>query len=170
MKHIISLLTLIIIATACYAHQLEVEVVWLDTMHSDHTNNCDPECANQNNGGRGLAIRYKSDEKHLDVAIGQIYLVNSHGDPGRVDFLQLDRAEYANKFIRASLAIWIMDIYGYKDNSGDSIVVSPGPWPKFQIGLNPFWLLSENVYINYNMIYFPLVKIDWISATYIWRF
>jgi hypothetical protein len=139
-------------------------------MRSYHVNNCNPDCANQENGGYGFVIGYKSLSKHLDIAIGRILLINSYGDSAAVNFIQLEKLEFEYKLLRSSLAIWLMDIYGYKDEDGRQKVVSPPPWPKFQIGINPVFPYTDSFFINYNLIYFPIVKIDWYSFSLLYKF
>ena len=167
----LSILIVLWVFTNVIGHTLDFEGLIPQSLHSDHNGQCDPHCYNQNNGGIGFSIRYRNDNKHLDLGLGRMYLINSFGYKGRVDWFQFERLEYESKMFRTSMSVWLMTIYGYKNEDGSNKIVKPPPWPKFQVGINPVYFFMNNpIFINYNIVYFPGVKIDWFSISYLWRF
>jgi hypothetical protein len=201
MKHelkyaaIVFLLTISLIsARSCYGikkYNLELELIIPGSFTSNHANQCKPTCATQKNGGQGFEIGVSN-----IISVGYIRLINSFGNPGWVYYIEPTKMELNLKWVRGSIAMWIMEIYGYKkyteDDNGlikeEDIVVRPPPWPKFQLSFNPYRflvatggirntkfkslnsLITKNCWFNWNQIRFPGVTIDWYTVSYNFKF
>jgi hypothetical protein len=171
-----------------FLNLVSTEILIKNSMHSAHDNQCDPLCANQENGGVGFILHYKRLDKHLNMAIGRIDLVNSFGDKGRVEFFQPLAGDFELGPFFFEFAVWIMRIYGYTKeertstyyttDSGEvknvkkvkGIIVEPPPWPKLKVGFNPLYKYTNDFHIDYNYLRFPSVDITWMSLTYGMRF
>jgi hypothetical protein len=150
--------------------RLQINLVIPNSMHSDHANQCHPNCATQDNGGVGIVVEYQMLDKHFYPGLFWIDFINSYGDKGSVSGIQLDKSEYENDFFHLSVSIWLMRLSGYKDSNGNDKIERPPPWPKFQIGVNVGNFFDQKIFLNYNLIYFPTVKIGWFSIGKSWTF
>jgi hypothetical protein len=170
------------------SHQVEVEAVWPNSIHSFHKDQCNPWCANQDNGGIGFIFHYKSLNKHINFALGKINLTNSYGDPASVDIIQPMALDYESDFFLLELAIWNMKITGYfrekrtddyhiSENGEsknikeyDDIIVHVPAWPVPRVAVNPLYPWTENFRMSFRSIYFPAVRIDFVTMSYMMRF
>ncbi len=159
------------------------------TMTSEHKDQCKPWCANQKNGGKGFILHYRRlDKGSVDLAIGRIEFTNSYGDPGKVEFVQLLALKHKYKFLTFEADVWKMRIHGYKKEVktgeyyiGDDgevherkeykdIIVDTPPWPIYKLGINPLYAWTNNFNINYYALFFPVVRINFLTVSYDVRF
>lgn len=159
-----------LIAEVKAQHRFEIKTPWPDSMHANHVDhNGDP---NENNGGSGWFVKYKNlDKGGIDVGIGQIWFINSFGDPGRVDIVQLADAEAEFNFFKLGVAVWKMDIYGYyscyeKGCNRDEIVHNIDVWPIPHIEFNPAYYWTENFWIDFRYVNFITVSITFVMVGY----
>lgn len=162
-------------------YRLELNVVWPDSIHSNHANQCNPWCAKQDNGGRGGMIMFSLLDKHLNVGIVRIDLINSFGDPAKVEGLILDSFTLRGSIFAIGVDIWWMRIYGYTkevvtndiyyDEDGDPhhvkirepIIVDTGPWPVFKACFNPLFKWTDKFTVCKRYIRFPAVDIGLVT-------
>lgn len=161
MKRII--LVLIMLYATAYGVQLEIEVLVPNSMTSNHYNNCNPVCANQENAGTGGQIGING------VSLLYIDFVNSHSDPGRVIAIEPVKYDIQWKFVRAEVSPLIMQVDGYKKHNGDPITMRT-VWPKLEFGVNPFYTINKNIFINYNYMNFILVHVEYFTIGYYHKF
>lgn len=191
MKTLLILLISLLLAPYCYGanHRIELEVV-LPLITSQHKNQCNPKCYNQENSGLGLIIKYKSLNKYINVGIGKIdNIKNSFGDDASAMIYQLHAVDYEYnilqyKIFRLEVAWWVLQIEGYKneiktdeyyiDENGEvrnktkyeDITVTTPPLPKFKLDINPFFMWSNSFYIGWHCIIYPGVNLNLITTSY----
>ncbi len=174
-------------------NQASIEIVWKDSMKSNHANNCDPWCANEENGGNGMIVHYKRLDKYINIAAGHIELINSYGNPGSVTFFQPHAMDFEYVLfdavsLFAEAAIWFMEIKGYTKEScpeyytnsngnqacverqQDPTTVHTPPWPVFRFGMNPIYKLTKDFRLDWRLVKFPIVDISFVTITYRTRF
>lgn len=150
---------------------IETEIVWPESMHSNHDKQCDPWCAQQDNGGFGGILTVKGTDKFYNLGLGRIYFTNSFNDPGRVDIFQLMEVEFELELVRFGLSIWKMWIYGYYEEYNPrtrKVVHDVPPWPVPFFGINPLYLWTKDFYVSARRINFPGVYIDFVMVS--WRY
>jgi hypothetical protein len=166
---VINFILLIIVTVVARGQTLELEAVLWGSLHSRHDNQCQPDCAEEDNGGQGFFLSLKGHNKFYNVGIGRIYGCNSFGDPLLVDILQLMKVEFELGPIRGGASAWKMWIYGYYDKE-KPIVHNIDPWPVFHFGLNPLYYWTDNFWITGRYIQFIGVSITFFTASYRVRF
>lgn len=145
-------------------YRLDTEFIF-PSMKSNHVNNCNPDCANQDNGGIGIQIGIGGT---LDISFVYIEMVNSLGNPGKVFAIEPAKADFRWKFIRGEISVWIMRVEGYKNDDGSDKEVNV-VWPKFEVGINPFYWSDDfvkDIFLNYNYFNFIRVEITYLSIGY----
>jgi hypothetical protein len=166
---------MILLSAVALADTFEFSGVIPGSLTSNHVNQCEPNCAEQQNGGVGFSARYKASEKYLDIGIGRMYFINSFGDPGRVDWIQMARADADIFFINFGVSVWKMDIYGYKNAEGEPKVETLGAWPEFHAGADLLYFFDskplgiDSIYLERSFIQFPLVQVQHSRLSLQWN-
>jgi hypothetical protein len=165
MKILLILLS-VLISFTLYADELEFdfEVIKPNSIESHHSYHCHPNCMNQKNGGYGYQIDIGP------TGFGESHFTNSFGNPGWMIYVVLYRYRLQNNLLRGEVEIILSEVHGY-----DDIVVFP--WPKFEVGINPFFKFTDKFFINFNEMVFPAimgshatVEIKWFSFGYYTKF
>ena len=170
----------------------EIELVYPGSFTSDHRDQCKPWCAHEENGGHGFRVGifgYISLTNSFKdpgwVKYIEVYDFEINYEVTEMEF---------SKAVTFGLPIWILQIGGYyeeekhkdcieDDEDGgycktyEPIIVGPFPWAVEQIAINPIfiaekltgWKLArhgEAIWIRYNIIHFPVVRIQWWSVEF----
>jgi hypothetical protein len=156
------------------ADTFEFSGVIPNSLESNHVNQCDPDCAEQHNGGSGFSVRYKMSEKYLDIGIGRMCFTNSYGDPGCVNWLQLARADATTRFFMIGVSAWRMEITGYKDAEGNPKTETIDMWPEFHTGIDVLYFFDrkplgiKKIFIERSYINFISVSIQHSRISFQW--
>ena len=175
MKTLLSLLIAIMLSSPVIADTFEFSGVVPDSLKSNHANQCNPNCAEQHNGGSGFSVRYKMSEKYLDIGAGRMCFTNSYGDPGCVNWLQLARADVNLYFLMFGVSAWHMEITGYKDDEGNHKKDVIDVWPEFHAGIDFLYFFDhkplriEKIYLEPSFIQFPTVAIQHYRLSLQWK-
>lgn len=171
----------------------EIELVYPGSFTSDHKNQCNPWCAYEKNGGHGFRIGifgYISLTNSFKDP-GSVRYIEAYDFEINYEVTELEFF----KAVKFGLPIWIMYIDGYfyeertdeyyVDSSGETknvktyepITVGPVPWVVEQVAVNPTFIVEkltgwrlyrhgEAIWIKYNIIHFPVVRIQWWSVEF----
>lgn len=173
----------------------KVNLVVAGTFTSDHRDQCNPWCAYEKNGGHGWQVGIFG---HIILTNsfkdpGSVKYIEAYDFGFNYETIPFE----IFKAIKLDLPIWIMWIEGYVeekrtdayyvDSAGETrnvkeyepMVVGPVPWVVEQISVNPIFitekltgynLTNHEFWITYNIIHFPVVRIQWWSIEFKYNF
>lgn len=175
----------------------EIELVYPGSFTSDHKDQCKPWCAHEENGGHGFRLGIfgyisltNSFKDPGSVRYVEAYDLEFNYESTGFEFF---------KYVKVGLPIWIMYIDGYfyeerteeyhHDESGElrnvksyePITVGPVPWVVEQFAFNPVFIAEkitgwkllrhgDEFWVKYNIIHFPVVRIQWWSIEFNYTF